>query len=464
MQLVTRLLLKMLWVSAAMLVVAMALTLISAKRDIADEVGSSQRVGRLLATLSALQENAPISEQVTAINALNEGNDVRHFHVTLQDANGQRLTRRPPESKELSSHFFSRWWVGDQSLTPSTLNVVRPDGQRLVLILEPHPQSESAEAMTAALFQLGLFAAIALGLVVALWFSLRTALAPLSTLLSGIARLQAGDYQTRIARSGTRELNQIGQALNHLAAALAEQIAKQRELLHRLQQVQEDERRKLAHELHDEFGQLLTAIQVDASYMQKQASHQPELQACAQAMYANSSSILEQLRGLLSQLRPYGLQDGEEHDIALEQALQDLVNQRRMRDASALDCHLLINLAQQSIPQPLAVAVYRITQEALTNVLKHAHATRVEIRLIVDLAQSTLSLSVADDGIGLAPEPTDASDAAVKPLAVHPGSGLGMVGIRERVLAQQGVLTLSANEPHGFKLRACFPIALSQST
>jgi signal transduction histidine kinase len=135
-----------------------------------------------------------------------------------------------------------------------------------------------------------------------------------------------------------------------------------------------------------------------------------------------------------------------------------------MRDASALDCHLLINLAQQSIPQPLAVAVYRITQEALTNVLKHAHATRVEIRLIVDLAQSTLSLSVADDGIGLAPEPTDASDAAVKPLAVHPGSGLGMVGIRERVLAQQGVLTLSANEPHGFKLRACFPIALSQST
>ncbi len=454
MQLVTRLLLRLLLAGAAMMLIATALTLVAAKRNIADEIDSSQRIGELAAILSALQEGAPVARQVEAIDAMNEGDTLRNFHVALIDADGRALTR-PPHAADKSDEsvlrapdWLQRWMLADQSLPTYMLGIVRPDGQRLAIALESAPQAESGEAVTATLLQLGLFAAITLALIAVLWISVRHALAPLSGILQGIARIEAGDYAARIPRSGTRELNQIAQALNHLSEALNDQIAKQRELLHRLQDVQEEERRRLAHELHDEFGQLLTAIQVDASFMLKQSAGQPALEACAQAMYENSGSILSQLRGLLAQLRPYGLQGDEEHDIALEQALHDLVKQRQARGDAALDCRLSVALGDAAIPQRLAVAIYRIVQEALTNVMRHAKASQVDIKLTVDQPEQQLVLQVIDDGIGLDGGSTGKS----------PAEGLGLTGIRERILAHQGRLELLPGERGGLALLARFPM------
>ena len=244
--------------------------------------------------------------------------------------------------------------------------------------------------------------------------------------------------------------------MNHLAAALTEQIAKQRELLHRLQDVQEDERRKLAHELHDEFGQLLTAMQVDASYLLKKSAGQPALLACAQAMYDNSSSILSQLKNLLAQLRPYGLQGDEEHDIALEQALRDLVRQRQSRGDTELACTLSVALGSVPVPQRLAVAVYRIAQEALTNVMRHAKARRVDIQVTIDADTDTLRLRVADDGIGMNQQTTLSMPAESR--------GLGLAGIRERILVNQGSLQWSAAQPHGLVLDVSFPLSANALT
>jgi two-component system sensor histidine kinase UhpB len=453
MQLVTRLLLRLLVVGAAMMMVAMVLTLAAAKRNIADEADSSQRIGQLMAILSALQEGAPVARQTEAIDAMNAGDTLRNFHVALIDDDGRRLTRPPHGDDEAGAHlpnWLQRWLLSDQTMSTYTLGIVRPDGQKLAIALESAPQAESGEAVTTTLLQLGLFGAITLALIAVLWISVRHALAPLSGILQGIARIEAGDYAARIAASSTRELNQIAQALNHLSEALNEQIAKQRELLHRLQEVQEEERRRLAHELHDEFGQLLTALQVDASFMLKQSAGQPALEACAQAMHENSGSILSQLRGLLAQLRPYGLQGDEEHHIALEQALRDLVKQRQARGDAALDCRLSVSLGDAVVPQRLAVAVYRIAQEALTNVMRHAQASTVDMRLTVDDVNAELVLKVEDDGVGLSALPDRGSAA----------EGLGLTGIRERVLANQGRLQLSSGDARGLRLEARFPLAM----
>ncbi|MCM0045797.1 MAG: histidine kinase [Burkholderiaceae bacterium] len=445
MQLVNRLLLRLMLVGMAAISIALALTLLAAKRDIADEVDSSQRIGQLIATLGALQGSGSLAAQATAIDGLNEGGTLRHFHVALLDDAGRRLTRQPAEADEGFPGVLRRWLVRDLDMPTTTLSVMRPDGQRLVVMLEPNPRSESSEAITSALLQFGLFGAVAVALIVALWFSVRRALAPLSDILSAIARLEAGDYAVRIRRCATRELDQIGRALNHLAEVLTEQIARQRELLHRLQDVQEDERRKLAHELHDEFGQLLTAIQVDASYLMRQSAGQSALEACTRAVVENSGAILAQLRSLLAQLRPYGLQGGEEHDIALGQALRDLVAQRQSRGDAELDCRLSIALDAVAIPPRLAVAVYRIVQEALTNVMRHAQASRVQIAVVADEAASVLELSVIDDGRGL--DPARASSG-----------GIGIAGIRERVLANGGELRLEPATPSGLALTARFPL------
>ncbi len=443
MQLVMRLLLRLIAVGALMMAIALGATLLAARQDIADEIDSNQAIGRLLSALDGLQAEALIERQAAAINALNDEGGLRHFHVALFDADGHRLTREPRDAGALGT--FAGWLLRGRQMPPYRLPLTRADGSPLTVVLEPHPQAESAEALTGALLQFGLFGAITLALIVALWVSVRHALGPLKGILAGIARIETGDYASPIPGCRTRELDQIAQALNHLAGALTVEHAKQRELLHRLQDVQEDERRRLAHELHDEFGQLLTALQVDASYLLRQTSGQAALQDCAKAMYDNSGAILAQLRGLLAQLRPYGLQGGEERQIALEQALRDLVRQRQQRGDAGLDCRLAVSLGDAQVPQRLAVAIYRIVQESLTNVMRHAHASRVEIVLTADSEAGTIEVSVTDDGRGF-----DASGAQVQ--------GLGLTGIRERVLANQGSLRLERAQPGGLALRASFPL------
>lgn len=453
MQLVTRLLLRLGLVGLLMLVLAFVFTLSAARKDMADEIEGSQRIGQLIAALSALQDSVPLNEHAQRIDQLNRSGTLRNFHVALLDQQGQRLTQTPEPVSASDLPLLNRFVASEVSVPGYSLTLRRPDGDPVTVLLEPNPQPESSEAIDSALMQLALFAAMVLALVTALAYSVRHALAPLKDILEGISRIEAGDYGARIAQCATRELNQIGQALNHLAAALTEQIAKQRELLHRLQEVQETERRKLAHELHDEFGQRLTAMQVDASYLLKRSAGQPELQACAQAMYDNSGSILSQLKGLLAQLRPYGLQGDEEHDIALEEALRELVRQRQSRGESGLDCRLRADLQGHALAPRLAVAVYRIAQEALTNVMRHADATQVIIEVQVDREAQRLNLSVTDNGQGLPDEPQ-----SVAKLPAEPGMGLGLAGIRERVLANQGELRLIRAVPRGLELRVSFPL------
>jgi two-component system sensor histidine kinase UhpB len=443
MQLLTRLLLRLGGVGLLMLALAFVLTLFTARQDIADEIQGSQRIGQLLAALSALQDDIPLDQHAQRIDALNRNDTLRHFHVALLDRQGQRLTASPQPVPASELPWLNRFVLSELNVPVYALSLRRPDGDIVTVRLEPNPQPESTEAIGSALVQLVLFTALVAVLIAALAFSLRRSLLPLNDILAGIARIEAGDYGARIANCATRELNQIAQALNHLAAALTEQIAKQRELLHRLQDVQENERRKLAHELHDEFGQRLTAMQVDASYLLKQTATEPVLASCAQAMFDNSSSILSQLRSLLAQLRPYGLQGDEEHGIALEEALRELVRQRQSRGENALECHLHTALEGETLPPRLAVAVYRIAQEALTNVMRHSSATRVWMSLEFERERGQLNLVVTDNGKGM-------------PENVSPG--LGMAGIRERVLANQGELVLSSAKPSGLTLKASFPL------
>jgi two-component system sensor histidine kinase UhpB len=165
-------------------------------------------------------------------------------------------------------------------------------------------------------------------------------------------------------------------------------------------------------------------------------------------MYDNSSSILSQLKSLLVQIRPYGLQGDEEHRIALEQALRELIRQRQARGDAELSYQLQVDLKGVELPQRLSVASYRIIQEALTNVLRHAQASLVIIDVRVDANEQCLLLRIADNGQGL-PQPS---------LPNSPVKGLGLVGIKERVLANGGRLTMGSAEPEGLEIKVSFPL------
>jgi signal transduction histidine kinase len=203
--------------------------------------------------------------------------------------------------------------------------------------------------------------------------------------------------------------------------ALEARNAQLEQLTRLLLRAQEDERRRIARELHDEAGQVLTAVKIELDL---------EGRTEASEMVARA---LAQVRDVTNLLRPPVLDD-----LGLEPALRGLVDDfaRRTRIEAALD-------TSGGVP-PLApaheVTVYRVVQEALTNVARHSGARTVQVRLADE--GETLRLTVEDDGRGVAGEPA---------------ANLGLLGMRERVTAAGGTLALGARRGGGFRVEAVLP-------
>lgn len=242
-------------------------------------------------------------------------------------------------------------------------------------------------------------------------------LSPFQTILSGIERLQGGDFTRRQPRQRVAEFDRLSLALNETAGALQEAQDARSELTRRLFTVQESERRALARELHDEFGQCLTATRALATAVAQSG----ETTAQDGSRIAEiSGQMMQSLRGELSRLRPPDLDE-----LGLDAALERLVAGWRGRLPNV---RFVLELTgdPDTITDDLALSLYRITQECLTNAIRHGAPSTVRVSL---KAGEKIELAVSDDG-GVRKDAPDAE-------------GLGLLGIRERVSALGGTFDLS---------------------
>jgi len=210
----------------------------------------------------------------------------------------------------------------------------------------------------------------------------------------------------------------LGEERSRLAARTAELEQLTRLLL----RAQEDERRRIARELHDEAGQVLTAVKIELDLDGHTAAG------------ARVGRALSQVRDLSNLLRPSALDD-----LGLAAALRALADDTSAR--SRLQVDLAINGATALSPD-VEVVIYRVMQEALTNTVRHARATRV--RASLEMGARAVVLTVEDDGCGLLP-------------GVSPN--LGWLGMQERVTAAGGTLSISGRGLPGVKLTATIPLA-----
>jgi signal transduction histidine kinase len=207
-------------------------------------------------------------------------------------------------------------------------------------------------------------------------------------------------------------------------------------LSRRLLQVQEEERRHLSRELHDEFGQLLGAILLQL-HAAKSIAGEPARSNLEQSVQLLEKAAAE-LRGLALELRPAMLETS-----GLEATLRWLAEQHRQR--SGLDIEVAGHLSEVS--GELAIAVFRTAQEALTNVVRHAQARRVSIELIQ--SDRRLELTISDDGRGF-----DVS----KTLEQAPERGnLGLLGMKERLQILGGTLEIQSQLGRGTRIHASLP-------
>ena len=264
----------------------------------------------------------------------------------------------------------------------------------------------------------------------------RRALRPADQILAVLGRMEAGELTARMPRPRLIELRRIAAGFDHLAEQLQKTLAAQRHLALRLLAVREEERRRLARELHDEFGQCLASIGAEAAFIRGRAEvRDPELLPAARAVAAVTAHMMESLQGILLQLRPVGLEE-----FGLQAALGELVGGWRRRQP---DCRFELEVDGDidALPDALRTGLYRIVQESLTNALRHGKPQRVVVELACNAAGCRLQ--VDDDGAGRK-EPTA-------------GSGLGVLGMHERVEALGGRFALLPLRPRGMRVAADFP-------
>ena len=217
-----------------------------------------------------------------------------------------------------------------------------------------------------------------------------------------------------------------------VAVDLSHRVA--RDQLQRVVTAQEVERRRLARELHDETGQALTSILLGLRAVEE-ARSEPELRAAAHEVRELVRSTLQDVRQLAVDLRPSALDD-----FGLVAALERLIASFIEQTSIAVDFEAMI---PERLPSELETALYRIVQESLTNVVKHARAGRVSI--VLRRKENGVAVIVEDDGVGFDP-------------AAAAEGGLGLVGMRERIALLGGRFEIESRPGAGTTFVAEVPV------
>jgi signal transduction histidine kinase len=300
------------------------------------------------------------------------------------------------------------------------------------------PATQIGQSWREASRLLSIMAFALAGLCLAVYAALARALRPTQIIRAGLTQLAANDLSARLPRFDLAELSAISEVFNALAQKLQATLAERNALTRKLIAVQDEERRHLARELHDEFGQSLTAIAAQAAAAAHTAEREcPPLFEECRGISRTTAGMMETLRGALVRLRPPDIEE-----LGLTLSLESLVASWNGFEKGRTRFEIAINGKIDDLPPSVCANLYRIAQEAITNAAKHAHARCVQLRL--EAGQAGIVLIVEDDG-----------EATAGSLA--PKAGMGLLGMQERVVSLGGTLRFERRQTGGARLVATIP-------
>ncbi len=448
MRLRTRLNLVVAALSAAFVLVLIAAEAQSARSSVREEIEAANRVAsQLLGRLTAVYSQVGGPDLV--LQFLQQLGRVRANEVSLLSPTGEVLYRSPPATYK-AGREAPPWFTQLLSPPPARYSFSLRGG--VLLVVEAQP----SRAILDAWDDITRLSAIAVAMLVivnglAFW-SVGKVLAPFPVIADGLARIQQGDLGFRLPALAGNEAHAIGTAFNRMAEAvedkvLAERKARdaearleeRREMASLADQRVEEERRLIAHELHDEFGQSVTAIRSLALAIATQTDgRDPATAEVARLISDEAARLYDAMHGLIPRLTPLSLDT-----LGLATTLENLVRDWQRRNpatALSLEQELPIDLGPS-----VTLTIYRVVQEGLINALRHAQASRVEITVRCD--PHRIVACVTDDGVGLSGDWS------------RPGH-FGLRGLAERVSQLGGVFNIGAREGRGVCLSADIPLAV----
>lgn len=373
---------------------------------------------------------------------------IRANDIILRTPAGEILYASPPATYK-AGREAPAWFT--HLITPHTARHTFPLPGGAQLVIQAQPSRSIVDAWD-GIKQLLAIAIIMLVLVNGLAFwSVERVLAPFPMIASGLQRIQRGELTYRLPPLPGTEASAIGIAFNRMAQAVEDNVQaerkardaetrleERREMSLLIEQRVEEERRLIAHELHDEFGQSVTAIRSLATAIATQST-EPPMKDAARLISEEAARLYDAMHGLIPRLMPVSLDT-----LGLAETLENLVRDwQRRYPAVQLSLH---HKLPSDLGPSVTLAAYRVVQEGLINALRHAQAANIEIKLDTQANDQQMLVMVADDGVGL---PASWS---------RPGH-FGLRGLTERVEHLGGRLTLHNREPHGLCLRAEIPLA-----
>ncbi|RUO98523.1 ATP-binding protein [Hyphomicrobium sp.] len=381
---------------------------------------------------------------------------LRHARVYVQDpGKPMRLLRAPETISDIedADDRTPDWF--EHLMMPAGGNdhtrVINVEANGRYLILKGDPDDEIAEKWE----QLSAFSTVALIaialIMAAFYFVLGRILRPLTALARGLVALEAGERSQRIDIPKVSEVADIAVKFNSLACSLDQARAENGELYRQIQSVQEEERREIARELHDEAGPCLFGITANAESIVALAHSLKDNAALqigsrTEEILSIAARMKAMNRALLKRLHPVSV-----GKVPLSALIQDLAYdfERRHPDVRI---RVMIALSDKTYGERIDLTVYRSTQEALTNAVRHGQAENVivEMREVASgdnpenrFAAKAITLRVSDDGIGLKPDAE---------------AGFGLSAMKERVLAAGGSLTITGEQPRGTTILIRIPL------
>lgn len=417
-----RILRRLAWFALAYLLLAGAVLSWAARQHVEQEA-NSEALAAFLANIERVRSGD--ATVIDSLSSMRSEGRIRHLDFDLRRA-GQTVL--PAVRTGRGDSHDARTWSVDWT---------DAHGAMWTLDLRPDARAELAEVNSDAalllILTLGLGTIVTIGVVM----SVRAEVASLAALNAAIACYAKGDFTARTPAMRTREFDAIGNALNALADALRDARDRAQALSRQLVAAEDAQNRWIARELHDELGQWLTAARAEAAFLRAQT--QGVAREAAESLERALTEMVARVRVLLERLRPHGFEDDPLPASALEQSVRELVASWRARHGIAAAIELQLAVGSQPMPNAVAMAAYRVVQEALSNAMRHGQASRVLIR--VSTLSTGLEAVVEDDG------------ATVLDVRVP---GRGLAGLAERVGTLGGTLD-AGPKAVGWRVRAWLP-------
>lgn len=366
---------------------------------------------------------------------LTQSHGMRHLRIRISRNEQPVLAIHTPSSSQIVvPGWFARW------VTPEPQSIERvfplPNGLPMRVVIQPDPHDEIMEVWEESLGFLRLLGMLAMAICVIIHVMLGRAFRSVNVILRGLKGIESGNYGARLPPFDLPEFAQLAQTFNHMAAALGKARQENRMLTQHSLAIQEEERRYIAQELHDELGQSLSAIKVLAVSVRALVSH-PEGREALTTVIRQCDQLFGVVRALMRRLRPVMLDE-----LGLTASLENLIEQWKTRHPNirvTFHCEPAVEARAGAVK----IHLFRIVQECLTNVSRHADATEVLIRLTAEATNHAIRLVFSDNGKGF--------DTAT------PSSGFGLFGIRERTLSLGGEFSLETHPGQGVHLTITIP-------